>query len=332
MPDSLTSPAGTAKVIAVDAGSTKTDVALVDSRGGVLATARGAGMLAAEPMPLWVARIEQLIAGMLGEAERVVLSACMAHLDLPEEEEEFASLLRSRPWVGEAMVRNDTLAVLRAGGPGTGVAVVCGTGINCVGVGPDGRQARFLAFGDTSGDWGGGNDLGMAALWHAIRAEDGRGEPTALVAALLDHLGLNSMREVALRLRGERLTSMDVRHCTPVLLAVAAQGDPVATALVRRQAAEICAMVRVAMDRIGVADHGTVVVLGGSVLAARHPLLLSAVRDGIATFSPASSVVVTDVPPLAGAALLGLDHMGAGAEAERALRAALAGRIHTGAG
>ena len=43
---------------------------------------------------------------------------------------------------------------------GFGVAVVCGAGINCVGIGPDGRQVRFPALGRITGDWGGG--LGLA--------------------------------------------------------------------------------------------------------------------------------------------------------------------------
>ena len=55
-------------------------------------------------------------------------------------------------------VRNDTLAALRAGAPeGWGVAVVSGAGINAVGMHPDGREERFLALGDVTGDWGGGS-------------------------------------------------------------------------------------------------------------------------------------------------------------------------------
>ena len=46
----------------------------------------------------------------------------------------------ARGWADEIVVGNDTFAVLRAGTErGWGVAVVCGAGINCVGVAPDGR-------------------------------------------------------------------------------------------------------------------------------------------------------------------------------------------------
>ena len=53
------------------------------------------------------------------------------------------------------------------------MAVVCGAGINCVGMRPDGRTARFPALGRFSGDWGGGWALAEEALYHAARAADG---------------------------------------------------------------------------------------------------------------------------------------------------------------
>ena len=76
---------------------------------------------------------------------------------------------------------NDTFALLRAGTDSPdAIAVVCGAGINCVGRAADGRIARFPALGMLSGDWGGGQHLAALALWHAARAEDGRGPATAL--------------------------------------------------------------------------------------------------------------------------------------------------------
>src|ERR1700735_3069018 len=106
-------------------------------------------------------------------------------------------------WTQTAAVANDTFAVLRTGltpadaEPAWGIAVTCGAGINCVGVGPDGATTRFLAFGILSGDWGGGLGLGTQAVWHAIRAEDGRGEPTELRAAVAAFYRLPSMHDVA---------------------------------------------------------------------------------------------------------------------------------------
>ena len=77
----------------------------------------------------------------------------LAGVDLNGEEEAVHVALSEQPWVGRALVRNDTFAVLRSGtGAPAGVAVVCGAGINCVGIAPDGRAARFPALGAITGD------------------------------------------------------------------------------------------------------------------------------------------------------------------------------------
>ena len=95
------------------------------------------------------------------------------------------------------MLRNDTFAVLRAGTERTwGVGVVCGFGTNCSAVAPDGRTYRFPALGWIAGDWGGGSDIGEAALWHAVRSEDGRGRRTALASSVAAHFGFRRPRQV----------------------------------------------------------------------------------------------------------------------------------------
>ena len=120
-------------------------------------------------------------AGLRRRAGRRVGQVLLAGLDFPVEERALHDARRGARLGADSRVGNDTFAVLRAGTErGWGVAVVCGAGINCVGVGPDGRHARFPALGAISGDWGGGYDVGLAALSAAARSEDGRGPRTQL--------------------------------------------------------------------------------------------------------------------------------------------------------
>ena len=81
-----------------------------------------------------------------------------------------------------------------------------------------------------------------------------------------------------------------------------------------------------AMRRLGLITRATPVVLGGGLMTARDPLLHQEITDRITAAAPQATVIVVAVPPVAGAALLGLDHVGAGADAERRLRAAYEGR------
>jgi N-acetylglucosamine kinase-like BadF-type ATPase len=306
-----------AAVLAVDGGNSKTDVALDAADGSVLASLRGPGASrehfgnagAVARLGALVAEVAAL-AGLGGRrpfARHV--SACLAGVDLPAEEAELAAAIAAEGWSATAAVANDTFAVLRAGLPAGqtwGVAVTCGAGINCVGVAPDGRVARYLSFGATSGDWGGGLDLGAAALWHAMRAEDGRGAPTVLLSGVSEFFGLPSVSEVAIAVRAGTFGRDELRRLTPVLFAAAGSGDPVATAVVERQAEEICVMALTAMRRLGL--DSAPVVLGGGVLEARDPLLSAGIGRRLAAAGCGPGRVV-DAPPVTGAALLGLDFL-----------------------
>lgn len=316
----------TASVLAIDAGNSKTDVAVVAADGNVLATARGGGF---RPPAVGVEPAVDVLADAVGRAFAAAgvtsvahVSACLANADLPVEEEQLAAALHARAWGTTVEVRNDTFAVLRAGvAEPRGVAVVCGAGINCVGMRPDGRTARFPAIGRISGDWGGGWGLAEEALWFAARAEDGRGEPTALARTLPGHFGLESMYALIEALHLDHV-DQDRRHeLTPVLFATAAGGDPIARSIVERLAEEVVAMAAVALTRLDLLGEQTPVLLGGSVLAARHPQLDAALRERLAARAPKAVPQVVTARPVLGAALLGLDHVGARAQVQERVRA-----------
>ncbi|MEW1686539.1 N-acetylglucosamine kinase [Streptomyces sp. NPDC091265] len=315
-------------VLAIDAGNSKTDVALIGADGTVLSTARGGGF---QPPVVGIgtavdalgSAVERALASAgVGHGTVGHVSACLANADLPVEEEQLTEALLARGWGRTVEVRNDTFAILRAGvDEPRGVAVVCGAGINCVGMVPDGRTARFPAIGRISGDWGGGAGLAEEALWFAARAEDGRGEPTELVRTLPGHFGLDSMYALIEALHLGRIGYERRHELTPVLFATGAAGDPVARALVDRLAEEVVAMASVALSRLGLLDEQAPVVLGGSVLAARHPQLDDRIAELLAARAPKAVVRVVKESPVLGAGLLGLDHTGAAHEVHDRLRA-----------
>ncbi|MER8038031.1 N-acetylglucosamine kinase [Streptomyces hydrogenans] len=315
-------------LLAVDAGNSKTDVAVLAPDGTVLGTARGGGF---QPPLVGVAEAVDGLAEIVGRAWRAAggpgdpgfahVTACLANADLPVEELELERELLGRGWSRSVRVHNDTFAILRAGlDEPRGVAVVCGAGVNCVGMTPDGRTARFPAIGKISGDWGGGGGLSDEAMWFAARAEDGRGEPTELVRALPAHFGLDTMYALIEAVHLGRIPHARRHELTPVLFRVAAEGDRVALSLVHRMAEEVVALSTVALRRLGLLDEEAPVVLGGSVLAARHPQLETRIRELLAERAPKAVVRFVTAPPVLGAGLLALDEAGAGAEAAERLR------------
>ncbi|MGW3726460.1 N-acetylglucosamine kinase [Streptomyces sp. NPDC000851] len=316
----------TAAVLAVDAGNSKTDVAVVAADGTVLAEARGGGFrppaVGVEAATDALAEAVERAWAMAGVTSVMHVSACLANADFPVEEERLTAALHTRAWGTTVEVRNDTFAILRAGvTEPRGVAVVCGAGINCVGMRPDGRTARFPAVGRISGDWGGGWGLAEEALFHAARAEDGRGGPTELARTLPAHFGLDSVYALIEALHLERLQPARRHELTPVLFATAADGDPVARAIVDRLADEVVTMATVALTRLDLLAEETPVLLGGSVLAARHARLDDRIRDLLGARAPKAVPRVVTASPVLGAALLGLDRIGAGGREQARLRA-----------
>jgi N-acetylglucosamine kinase-like BadF-type ATPase len=333
----VTSPAA---VLAIDGGGSKTDVALVAADGSLLGSVRGGAsnhqIVGRDAALAVLSSLVSDVAAQAGFAAGAPVAAhtlaCLAGADLPDEEAELTAVIDAQGWSKTATVVNDTFAVLRAGldddvpGRHWGIGVVSGQGTNCAGIAPDGRLFRFVALGSISGDWGGGGDLGPDALWWAARAEDGRGPDSKLRHAVPAHFGVRRVEDVILGVYRGTIEYAELFGLTPVLLAVANAGDEVARAVVVRQADEVCAMATVAARNLGLVGGGTPVpvVLGGSVLAARDPLLTEAITERLAAQLPGAQVRIIDSPPVLGAALLGLDQAGAPAASPARLRAAMA--------
>jgi N-acetylglucosamine kinase-like BadF-type ATPase len=327
-------------VLAIDAGNSKTDVAIVGHDGRVLGSARGLGFhphrlgadAAVEGLVPLVAKAAVEVGHPLPPGSVVVehVSACLANADLPSEQQLLSEAIDRHGWGRSSFVGNDTLALLRAGtDERRAVAVICGAGSNCVAVLPDGRSAGFAAVGHISGDWGGGYHLWQEAMWWAARAEDGRGPDTALRTALPKHLQLDSMRALIEAVHLGDVTTEQCAELTPLLFAVAAAGDSVASDVVHRQAEEIVALVVSALRRLDLVDGDQEpidVLLGGGVLTARHPQLNDTVEALLHDAAPHARPRLVTAPLILGAALLGLDHVDASPDAVATLRSTYAGR------
>ncbi len=323
--------------VAIDGGNSKTHVVVGSIDGRLHGFVRGPG---SSPhlmgVPAAVALLDSLVRQAVAQAglpAGTVLSRAEVYIagaDLPVEVDVLMKAVGEAGWAREHRLDNDLFALLRAGTSNPdAVAVVCGAGINCVGRTGDGRTARFPALGDITGDWGGGQHLAKLALWHAARGEDGRGPATALTPAVADHFGRSTVEDVATAVHLGELERDRIDELSPVLFTVAAAGDPVARDVVAQQAQEVVALATVAARRLELLDRPHAVVLGGGVLAARHPLLHNAVVDGLLAAAPLAQIGIVADPPVAGAALLALDAL---APADPAVESAVRTAVRLAAG
>jgi len=328
-----------AALLAVDGGGSKTDVALLRRDGTVLGAARVSGDVDGRAWPtaghIEDAQLVRVHAAIAEAAERAGLDAdrrpladvgsfCLAGADLPADDRRLLQWMRTNGWAAEPILRNDTFAVLRAGTDRSwGVAVVCGFGTNCAGVAPDGRVARFPAIGPISGDWGGANELGSLAAWHAFRSQDGRGAKTAFQRSVPAYFGLKTPKQLMEAIYFDRIPEVRLAELAPLVFTEAKRGDAVARQLLDRQADEIVLMATTAMRRLRMRELDVEVVLGGGIFRSHDATFFARIRDGLVAYAPAATVHRLTDPPIVGAALIGLDALRATKAARAMARASL---------
>ncbi len=307
----------TAAVLAVDGGNSKTDLALLARDGRLLAAVRGPTIShqqvgLATGMEGFVALVAaaKARAGLDDKTPADVGAYTLAGADTPGDVRRLTAALAATGVASETLVENDAFAPLRAGSErGWGVGVICGAGVNAAGIAPDGRRARLAAYGDISGDWGGGRDLGTAALGAAVRARDGRGPRTTLEAAVPRHFGLARPLDVTNAIEFGRLDDDRLRELSPVVFAAARGGDAVARSIIDRMADEVAAMGLAIVRRLRLARLDVDVVLAGGVFRAQDPVFEARIASRIHDEASRATVHRLDAPPVLGAALRGFDHL-----------------------
>lgn len=313
-------------ILAVDGGASKVDVALIDLEGNVHSAVRRHGRF---NFGLGSNGSFDGLAGAVHAATDGHVPGlgvfCVAGADLALDDRRIEAQLVGQGWTRRTVVRNDTFAVLRAGTDRKwGVAIVCGTGMNCAAVGPTGRSVRFPSFGELSGDRAhGGGWLGRTALGVAIRARDGRGPRTVLEGLVPAYFGMSRPHAVMEAVYVGTLNVLRLAELAPLVFKAARAKDEVAQDMIDEMADEIVITANAAIRRLRLTRSDVQVVLGGGVLRAADKKLLGRIREGIVALAPRAQIVQLEAPPILGAGLIGLDLMKAPAAARQRLRRSL---------
>ncbi|ASQ91874.1 BadF/BadG/BcrA/BcrD ATPase family protein [Streptomyces sp. 11-1-2] len=212
------------------------------------------------------------------------------------------ALLEDLP-VNEVAVTSDAVTA-HAGALGgrTGVVLAIGTGSVAVGIGDDGSYARVDGWGPWLGDEGGGAWIGAAGLRGALRAHDGRGPDTALLAAAVERFGDPDRLPSAVSRDGNQART--IASFAPDVARVAAAGDTTASVIVRDAAGALAEAVLAAARRTG--GGALAVTITGGLTGLGEPLL-GPLRSAL-TDSPRPLELRSPLgDPLDGAGLLALN-------------------------
>ncbi len=298
--------------LGVDGGGTKTAALLVNDGGEVLGWGIGGGSnYHRAGIDGAYASVKQAVEAALDGRAPDAACFCMAAADMPHDFAQLNARLSELHLGCPFTIRNDVIGVFRAGSRFPyGVGVVCGTGFNAGGISRAGEEFRLPSLGDITGDCACASYLATQALGAAFRSWDGRGEATLLADAILQALDAPDFETLAERWVQGKLTQKQVNALSPLVFEVSEAGDPVAREIIRGQGVELGTGARAILRRLDLTDVDCDVVLGGSVFYGKGDLLMNALKEVVHAAAPQAVVKRLDVPPVAGAVLLGADSLG----------------------
>lgn len=296
--------------LGIDGGGTRTRALLVDAQGRV----RGAG----ESGP---SNYHNVGAAAAGRALRGATEAAWAQVGRPfapaavaflgcagiKAAVDIAKLTAVAENVGLApagmiTVANDLHNALAGGLAGRpGIALIAGTGTNCLGRDATGATFMCGGWGWQLDDIGGGVGLAYAGMRAATRAADGRGPATALLPAMLAFFGLTEANEILERLYVRGCPPEELAGFAPVITRAAGEGDAVARRVLDEGAHALAELVAGAARALRFTTPPEVVLLGGCVRsgAPYQPMVEAAIRTAL----PGARMVEPAGSPVDGAAL-----------------------------
>jgi len=200
-------------------------------------------------------------------------------------------------WVDADFVSN--LYGASAGAPG--VVIIAGGG--SIGYGTDGRGREAITggLGFLMGDDGSAWYLGLRAIVAATHANDGRGQPTALLPFVCDHYGLASVREIIRVIYAADFTRDQVSSIAPDVVRIASHDD-VARGIVTDAGQKLAGIVLATIRRVYEPGETVDVYPTGGVFAA-GPRITEPFTTAIADAWPTAIIREPRFPPVIGALL-----------------------------
>jgi N-acetylglucosamine kinase-like BadF-type ATPase len=200
---------------------------------------------------------------------------------------------------------NDAVLGLVAGSDeGWGVVVVSGTGSNCRGWDREHqREGRVTGHGVMMGEGAGGSELMHRCMQLVGYSWTKRGPATKLADVLIAHVGATDLEDL---LRGYTTYEYHIgADVAPLVFRVAEQGDAVARDLIRWAGCELGEVANAVIRQLEFENLAFDVVMTGSMFEG-GPMLIEPMRETIQKLAPKARLVRVNAPPVAGAAILGM--------------------------
>lgn len=226
--------------LGIDAGGSHCRSRLADEHGRVLGEAEGGPANTRVGIELLHARLSEVAgeaiakAGLDGDAAGAIRAGMgIAGISRTGVREKLEAL--PFPFAAITFATDAAIANLGAHGGADGATLIIGTG-SVAEVRAGGRSFTIGGYGFPISDEGSGAALGLSAMRHALRALDGRTEPTALSRAVTADFAHDTAQAVAWM---DSATPRDYAAFAPLVMDYAENNDAIARSIVEDAASHI---------------------------------------------------------------------------------------------
>jgi glucosamine kinase len=246
-------------IFGIDGGGTTSRLRIETPRGDLLFKAEAGGTnLNSNPRRIVAAALESLFAQAYASGLGIVPEACAAGfaasagIDKAGDSEAFLLLLREVTGLACPLsAGNDAEAALVGSlGDTEGLLLIAGTGSIALGRSRDGERVRAGGWGHILGDEGSAYRISLDAVTRALRAFEGRDEPTVLLNEALSFFGAREPADLLRVFYGE-FDKASIARFARVVGRARDDGDRLARELFESAAHELAGLVFSVHERIG---------------------------------------------------------------------------------
>ena len=145
------------------------------------------------------------------------------------------------------------------------VAIISGTGSNCVGINEKGQRAKAGGLGYILSDQGSGYYIGLLALRSSIESEDGRAKPSKLQDTLFKRMSVTSGADLKRIVYNKDFAKKDFAKLALVVVELANIKDQTSIQILQQAGYELFKHVKAVANNLDLKDKEFVVIESGSM-------------------------------------------------------------------
>ena len=296
--------------LGVDGGGTKTNVAISNESGTIVAEGRGDPSnplrVGVETAVANIARAVDSACDVAGISRGDIVAATLglAGVRRADIRERVRDSFVSRMKIRETSITTDADIALFGTTLGeAGLVVIAGTGSVCLGIDGKGNRAMSGGWGPIAGDEGGGRGIAGEALHSVAKASDGRGPETKLSERAAEYFRASSVENLIGAIYAPQMDNSRIAGFAKHVVETAEEGDVVACRILENAGEELGVAACAVMERLDLTTQDVPIGCVGSVFEGGK-ILTDPMMTRILTCSSRAYLTTPAISPARAAALM----------------------------